>query len=152
MHEPMPQAELSNEVEAAINERLSRREVAPASWITQAVVAAHPGIAGDDAPFYVLCAYEHVRDTVREVLRKIKKDETEQDQQNTLPGFKHLQKRYLVTRDEDQVVVAIESMTHDEIEAKCAELETMATGCMAHARELRRYASDRFDGDATASV
>ena len=141
----MKQQDLVKEVDAAVQERTSLGEPAAMSWIVHAVVAAHQDITGSDSEWYSLCAYEHVRDTVREVLRGRKADEgaPEPSQAELFPGYERLQRSYTLSRDKEQIVVPLEKMTDSEIDEKASELTAMATGAMAHARELRAYREAR---------
>lgn len=42
-----------------------------------------------------------------------------------------------------QVGVPVDNLTHEEIDAKCAELLAMSDGCLEHVKELRRYMGGR---------
>jgi hypothetical protein len=141
----MKQQDLINEVDAVVRERTANGESAAMSWIVHAVVGAHPNIAGSDSEWYSLCAYEHIRDTVREVLRGRKADEgsPEPSQADLFPGLARVQLSYTINRDGEQTVVPLEKMTDAEIIAKENELMAMATGALAHARELKAYREAR---------
>lgn len=104
----------------------------------------HRHIHGRDAGWYRLCAYDQVRDVVRQAFRRFKPDRKgETDKQLLLPGFERLQKRYLVSRQGQQMAVRIEQLSDDEAAAKVAELLGMAHGCTEHAKELKRYHAKR---------
>lgn len=135
----MTQGELLQEVEKVIEGRLSEKQPTPATWIVLAVLAAHQDIHGEDEPFYALCGEEHVRDTVRKAIQKYKVTPEGAPDQLILPGCERMQKRYLVDRDNDQVIVPVELMTDAELIAKEDELGSMAAGCLQHQKELRRY-------------
>jgi hypothetical protein len=139
----MKQADLIDEIQTIVEVGISANRPTPASWLTNEVVASHPDIKGRDTDWYVLCAYEHVRDTVRQVLRQYKGEEPESPPQLLLPGFKRLQRAYLVERDGEQSVVPINQLSDREILAKIREYERMAIGCTEHAEELRRYREQR---------
>ena len=135
---------LLSEVDQVIRDRIEAKEVIPATWVTRVVVERHPHIRGQDADWYRFCAYETVRDAVRQCLRRLKPDpKGETDEQLLLPGFERLQKAYLVSRNEEQVGVPIELLTDDENGAKVTELRRMAAGCLEHAAELKRYHAER---------
>ena len=141
----MKQAELVKEVDAVVQERTSQGEPATMSWIVHAIVGAHQDITGSDSEWYSLCAYEHVRSTVGDVLRARKAGEgTEQPAQADLfPGYEKLQRNYTIKRDGEQTVVPLEKMTDEEIEQKAGELVSFADGALAHARELKAYREAR---------
>lgn len=139
----MTQKELFEEVLAVVEAAIERGEVVPAHSVTVAIVASHDDIKGEDADWYLLCGMEHVRDTVREVLRRYKPTADPTPEQILLPGMERLQIAYLTDRDGDQVVVPIDQLTDIEIERKATELESMAMGCLQHAKELRRYRVQR---------
>lgn len=148
----MKQGELMQEVSGVIEARLTNNEPAAMTWIVHEVVRRHQGIVGPDSDFYVLCAYEHVHRTVREVLRSRRSDEErpEPAHADLFPGFKRLQRSYTIPRGDEQVVVRLEQMTPEEIRAKARELRSMATGAMAHAQELEDYMSARGGAQAVA--
>lgn len=138
----MKDAELRAEVSLIIEDRLEAQEPVAATWLVMQVVSSHPDVHGDDAPFYVLCAYEHVRDVVRSVLRLYEPRE-EEDPQGVLPGFERLRRAYLVEREHEQIVVPLHQMTYEEVRLKASEYRSMAFGCIKHADELDRYAEGR---------
>lgn len=140
----MTETDLQHEVSQIVIDRINSGEPTNAAWLTQAVVGAHPDIHGSDAEWYTYCAYGSVRDAVRDVLRKYRPDpKQEPDRQILLPGFERLQQAYLISRGGDQVLVAINQLTDEELEEKAREYEVMAQGCLKHADELRRYRRER---------
>lgn len=141
----MTSNDLFKEVGAMIRERVDSGQIAHPKWITQAVVDAHSDISGSDAEWYQLCAYEKIRDVVRECTNRYKvKPSLETDQQLLLSSqFEHLQVAYAIKRENEQVVVPVNLLTSNEIETKATELEKMGMGCYEHADELRRYQSER---------
>lgn len=109
-------------------------------WIAQAVTGKHQHLDGDDADFWSYAGTSFVRIEVRRAMNRFKlKPETEADRQLVLPGYERLQEYYLVTRDDQQIAVHVDSLTHQEVEDKIAELAAMAQGCRDHVKELRRY-------------
>jgi hypothetical protein len=148
----MKQQELMREVETVITERLADGKPTPMTWLVTEVLNRHQDIAGADVPFFQLCGYEHVRDTVREVFRLRKGNEAESEAQADLfPGYTHVQRSYTISRDGEQMVVRLEQMTADEIRSKASELRGFAMGAMAHARELDEYLKEREGKAAQAS-
>lgn len=136
--------DLFTEVCAVIDRTLAGGTPAVAAWITQQVLLEHPGLEGDDRDFYDCCAKGHVRNEVRRALRRFTPQESaDVDPQLVLPGFKRLQKAYLVERQGEHQVVPTESLSDAEIEAKAVEHERMSEGNLLHADELRRYAKTR---------
>ncbi len=135
---------LFEEVSSIVTGMIEANGSAQPAWVTQQVLKKHKRISGADKAFYVLCAAEHVRDSVRRVLRKYRPDpESETDPQLVLPGYDRLQRAYLVNRGNEQVVVRIDLLTDEEIDAKIAEYQRMAAGLKKHANELRRYKQKR---------
>ncbi len=137
------QNDLQTEVDELIRIGIEAGQVMPPSWIVNEIVGRHALIDGDDVDFYRLCAFGHVRDTVRRVLRDFKGDKPETPAQLRLPGYEHLQKAYLVEREDEQQIVPLSMCTRDELENKIAEYQSMAAGCLLHADELRRYLDSR---------
>lgn len=140
----MIQNDIRNEIRAVIDQRVSERETVQMSWLVRQVLHDHGIGPAIDFPSY--CAHETVWRETREVLRKMKGDEAEageQDRQAVLPGFVRLQRRYVVERDNEQVVVPLELMADGEVSAKATELRSMAEGCLLHASELEDYLRQR---------
>ena len=141
--------DLGTEVAEFVREGMDRGDELPASWLTNLVIKNHPGISGSDSEWYTACAYDAVRSAVRSALQRYKlKPEVEPDKQTLLPGFKRLQRYYLVEREGEAVAISIDAMTRKEWLAKIRELQTMGHGCFEHADELRRYFAHSADGTA----
>jgi len=131
---------LNQEIQTVIEEMESHSRLHP-DWITQAVIARHPDVDGNDSDFYQCCTRSGVRDAVRKRLNRYKADPNDQtDAQIVMEGFDRLQKRYLIKENGEQVAVRIECLTRQQILAKALEQERMGYGCFQHAEELRRYA------------
>jgi len=60
-----------------------------------------------------------------------------------IPGFKRIQVAYTIKRGKRQMIVPIELLTDEEVEAKVAELRRMAANCDLHADEMDRYFQER---------
>ena len=147
------QAELDAEVRTLIEEQLELGEDTPRGWLVQEILGRYSAIQGADVDFYTLCAYSHVTTTVRRVLRPYAIDEEETaEQQIILPGFKRLQKGYIVERDGDSVLVktAPGHITPNELREKAREYRQMGKGCYEHADELDRLADQWELGGTTA--
>jgi hypothetical protein len=140
----MKQSELMGEVREFIEAELDARRSVRINAATEAIVARHPQPRHREQAFYALVAYEHVRDCVVSVYRRYAPPEDEDpDAQLVMPGFERLQRAYPVERDGDRVLVPVELLTDAELDSKAATYEEMALGCQLHAKELRRYKSER---------
>jgi hypothetical protein len=135
--------DIFDEVKALVEAEIDSGKTIRPAWLTQAIVATHDRIEGADRDWHRVCSFGFVRSTVRQVVRLYKPEAEPTDPQIVMPGFESLQKAYLITREKERVIVPIQQLTDIEIERKIAELEAMAEGCRAHARELRRYRSER---------
>jgi hypothetical protein len=149
----MTQNELEQEIRGTIDRTIDAARAMPTAWIVQKVVENHHPPGSEVLPFDRLCAYGHVRYTVRQVVRRNRSASDDDDdavddfgepRQQTLPGFTHVQKEYVINRNGEGQVVLTEEMTYAEIGTKIEEIETMGQGCFDHARELRRYRDKRF--------
>ena len=129
------QREIARKLESLFEEA-KPDEVNPA-WVTQAIFADHPSIAGEDTDFYRVCSHVKVRDEVRQQLNRL--TARLPDSQLTLEGFEHLQEYYAVPRNGEAIHVRIDLLDDDEIEAKIQEHESRGRGMLEHAAELRRY-------------
>jgi len=136
------QNDLANEIHELIATTVNNDQVVAAGWIAQAIFNKRQDITGGDADFYKAKAWDAVRADVRQALNRYK-SKPEEDQQLVLPGYRYLQKAYMVERNQEQAVVPISQMTDEEIIARVAEYQRMADGCMKHAEELMGYLSRR---------
>lgn len=114
----------------------------PKTWVVQSVLRAHSDVQGKDADMAICCMQETVASRVNKYFSKIKASEEERPQ-IPLPGFERLQRRYVITRNDEQTIVSVYHMTDEELELKAQEMESMAEGCMQHADELRRFKEKR---------
>jgi len=133
-------SDLTTEIRALIDSKIERNGVVDPAWITMEICGAHKQIKGEDSEFHFFCASQFVRDSVGKALKFYDcKLSTKGDPQLVLPGYEHLQRAYLVKRKDKPVIVAIDDLTDEELEAKEAELLAMSEGAKKHANELRRY-------------
>jgi len=112
-------------------------------WLVGAILGDHEGIEGPDAEFALCCARFTVEQHVDKYFRTVRQNEEDQMEQDLLPGFERLQKRYICERDGEQMIVKIHDMTDDEIDAKVAQHRLMGDGHYRHADELLRFKSDK---------
>lgn len=115
------------------------------SWIVTSIVRKHSSIAGEDRGWYEDCAMLAVWDAVNRHVRRMKASEEAPgvEQAELFPGYKRLQRRYVVNRHGEQKIVLVENLTDDEIDAKIQEHEVQSAGHLLHAEELRRFKSER---------
>jgi len=133
-----------------INEYLdylaTRNEPWVAKWIANSVCQKHMAALSkqhDSADFWMHCGYDTCRKLTTKCINKRAGVGEEIRGQMTLPGHNHLQAYYIVPRDGVEVGVPLSQLSDDEIELKALSYESMATGCIEHADELRRYAKGR---------
>lgn len=135
--------DLREEAQSIIDEVLTKGQIVNPDWIAHAIVAAHPlpdGFEGEDAEFTEICRWQHTRDVVRQTVNRFKEyAKAANDSQLVMPGWEHLQRGYLVTRDKEQQLVPVTALSDHEFESKAQEYEHMGRGCFAHAQEIRRY-------------
>ena len=113
--------------------------------ITDALMGDHAAISGEDADFHTCCSRSTVRDEVRRMLNRFDiKAEDRVDPQIILAGFERLQCYYMTIRAGDRVAVRVDDMTAEELDAKEAELDAIAAGCMLHKGEIRRYRESKY--------
>lgn len=138
----MSETSIYGEVRKFIADKIANGETVVVEWLTHEIVASKPDIEGSDTEFYRVCAFTHVKDVVKRCVGKYDAKPVT-DQQLTLDGFEHLQVAYTVERNKQIVLVPVDQLTDEEIEARAREYEQMAISCRAHARELRSYKSAR---------
>lgn len=132
----MTDTDIKNEVVKIVERSTGRM---PATSIVHSIIKSHGIVKGDNAEFYELCAYGHVRSVVREAFRRMKCDDFAESTENLLPGFERLQRRYIIDNGDESHAVPIEQMTPAEFRMKIDELRRHADGCVKHAHELERY-------------
>lgn len=136
--------DVTREIRGMVQDRIDAGVIIRVDWFTTEILAMKDKIEGDDADFYIACGVDSIKDIVKRCIGDYKpKAELVTDAQIVMDGFDHMQKAYTVNRDGEQVLVPVDMLTAEEIEARARELEAMAKGCVAHARELRAYAAER---------
>lgn len=135
-------SDVSKEVRKIIADKIASGETIVVDWLAHEIVAGKSAIDGDDAPFYRVCAYTHVRDVVKRCVGKYDVKPTT-DEQLILAGFEHLQVAYSVCRGDQTVLVPVDQLSDRELLDRAAEYELMARGCRAHAAEIRSYVQAR---------
>lgn len=137
---------LLGEIDALINERLAEREVVNAETLTIQVMQCHLEhltITGDDAAWAQVRIHDNVRDAVRESLRRYRDTNDSTVEQLLLPGYRFLQRAYLIERGEGPVIVVTADVPDDELDAKAAMHDRASQGHSEHAAELRAYKQQR---------
>ena len=112
------------------------------------VVSEHSEISGEDEDCARCCVLSTVTVRVERAFRNIKKQEKEpDDNQQTLPGYEHIQERYIVDGGNgDLIAIHADRMTSEQLRRKAEQLSSMARGLNAHADELLRYARETGRG------
>lgn len=134
-------SDLRNEIQAVIKNADERGlATLQPKWLTQQILNNHQDVSGEDAPFYSITARLAVYDAVREAMNAYKiKPAGQTDDQMKLPGFEHLQRRYYVTVNNEQLAIRIQDLTDEQRADKVRELRAMGHGCFQHADELERF-------------
>lgn len=132
--------DVTREIRGMVQERIASGVVVRVDWFTTEILSMKDKIEGDDADFYIACGADFIKDTVKRCIGEYTpKANAASSQQIVMDGFDHLQKAYTLDRGGQQVLVPVDLLSDDEIEARALELEAMAKGCIAHAKELRGY-------------
>lgn len=136
--------DVTNEIRKIVTDRLNAGKIIRAEWLTTEILSMKSAIEGEDADFYVACAVDFIRDTTKRCIGDYApKASAVTNAQILMQGFDHMQRAYTVERDSEICVVPVQLLTDEEIEARALELEAMARGCIAHAKELRAYGRTR---------
>jgi hypothetical protein len=123
--------------------KIDRGEVVNMHWAATEVLNQYADINGTDVDFYLICARHYVADQVKKVIKRFEPSQDQTNGQLVLDGFSHMQKAYPVKRASAHELVPTDQLTDHELEARAAEYEKMAAGCIAHADEIRKYIRDR---------
>lgn len=134
---------IHGEVRKLIADCVARGEVRSVASYVDIVMADHTDIEGEDADFYVICTRHRIKDIVSATIGKFAPKTKQSDAQLVLDGFEHLQVAYTFERMGETVLVPVDQCSDIELAARAAEYEDMASGCRAHARELREYIGAR---------
>lgn len=136
--------DVTSEIRGIVSDRINSGVIVRVEWLTTEILALKHRITGDDADFYIACGVDFIKDTVKRVVGDYRpKASAVTDAQIVMDGFDHMQRAYTVTRDDEIVLVPVNLLSDDEIETRALELEGMARGCIAHARELRAFKAER---------
>lgn len=141
--------DVTTEIRRMVQDRIDAGVSIRVEWFTQEVLHMKPNIDGDDADFYVACAVDFIKETVKNCIGSYApKAAAVTDRQIVMDGFDYMQKAYTVQRNGEQLLVPVQCLTDEELEARALEYEAMARGCIAHAKELRAYRRSRNAGAA----
>ena len=129
------------------------------TWISHAICKKHKAglVSGSKhALFWEHCTYKQCRQDTSRFITKHYGDNSgaddREDRQPVFPGFEHVQRRYVVKRDGDEVAVLAEDLTDDEIDARALLLRRRGKSCEAHAKELIRFKSWRREQHLKAAA
>ena len=131
-----------------------RPEGVAKEMLVAAVLQDHKEIHGTDSDFAMCCTHFTITKRVEADVRAIGKrdEETSLDQQLILPGYKRVQKEYIVEREEEARIIAVQHMTEDEVLKKARQHRAMGDGHYEHADELEKYLEDRRVSGRNASL
>jgi hypothetical protein len=137
--------DVTNEIRKLVGDKVDAGVVVRIEWLTTEILAMKSDFYGDDADFYVACGVDFIKQAVKDSIGayKPKAEATTRDAQIVMDGFDYMQRAYTVVRDGETVLVPVDQLTGEEIEGRALELEAMARGCIAHAKELRAYGRGR---------
>jgi len=135
--------DLLDEVRSIVNAHTHRLET---NAIVGEIMSRHSSIEGADADFYILCAFDHVKDAIRIVVSEHAKGSKEKlDPQFILPGYERLQRKYHIEHNGKSFLVPIEEITKEEMRDKIKEQERLIDGWQIHVAEMRRYFYQRWN-------
>ncbi|NSX90111.1 hypothetical protein [Agrobacterium tumefaciens] len=138
----MDEAKVATEMHEMMDEKLDAGVIALPSHIVAKMLDKRQAILGDDAEFYRVHTFDRLMQIAKRVVGKFRADD-ETASQLLLPGFQHLCKAYPMMRDGEVAIVPVTLCTDEELLARANQLDEMAKGCRAHAREIRQYISAR---------
>lgn len=138
----MSPKDLEQDATNLIASRLDAGEVVHAKWAVQELLNIHADITGNDVDFYLLCAREHVYRVIKKVIDRYDKPEDD-EKQMLLVGYEFLRIAYPVERDKERVVVPIDLLTDEELQARAKEFRTQAGSLLRHADEIEEFVTKR---------
>lgn len=114
------------------------------NWLITGVFnrLSHEGQSDAD----VFCRTVAVTKACEEYFRNIKATDCDIDEQLIFDGFERLQKRYLITRDDEVCAIYSEDITDDEFLMQVVHrLESQIAGSQLHIEEIMRYLDERME-------
>lgn len=136
--------DVNREIRRIVGERVDAGIVVRVEWLTQEILSMKSDIEGGDADFYLACGVRYIHDAVKNCIGAYKpKPNAAPNAQIVMDGFDYMQRAYSILRDDEIVLVPVNQLSDEEIHVRADELEAMARGCVAHAKELRNYRSIR---------
>lgn len=140
----MDELNVTAEIRRLIEDKIEAGVAVRAEWVVRGILERKDRIEGEDLPFYRDCTQRDLIRLAKRVIGKYEVSDTTPEQL-VLPGFKHLCKAYSVERDGAPTLVPVDLCTAAELEARAAQYDDMATGCLAHAAEIREYLLARHE-------
>ena len=138
----MDETSVTDEIHRLIDDKIAAGVIVRADWVAAGILEIKSNIDGDDVPFYRVCAYRDIVRIAKRVIGKYEADDTTPDQL-LLPGFMHLCRAYPMVRDGVPMIVPVDQCSEAELRGRATDLEKMAKGCRAHAREILDYLAAR---------
>lgn len=133
---------LYSDVRDFIQSKLDAGLILRTDWVTHEILSSKDEPECEDADFYLICARSHISEIVKRCIGKYSTKPTT-DEQLKLPGFDHMQKAYQVEREGVRLLVPTDALTDPELLCRAQEYDDMASGCRAHAREIRDFVARR---------
>ena len=134
---------LADEVKRIFNEIGALDGVSKSTLITT-VEGRHGRVSGPDRDFALWSIRAVVTRAVEALMREVKASEERVDvQQLPLPGYDRLQRFYIVTRNDEQMLMPVDRVTDDEFMVKISDMQRMRAGLDAHIKEIHDYMEDR---------
>jgi len=130
-------------ISSLILKKIDEKQVVNMTWATNEVLNKYSDVNGSDVDFYLICAKHYINDYVKRCITKFEPSADNASGQLVLDGFTHLQKAYPVQREGERELVPTSQLSDSELEVRAQEYEIMATGCIAHAEEIRQYVRKR---------
>lgn len=129
-------------VRKMVNDTAESGAIGHVSFFTAQAINQFGEIEGEGADFYTICTMETLTKIVKDAVGKYDKPDADTP---TLEGFEYLKIAYPVHRGGDHVLVPIEQMTDDEIDARCAQFQDAADGYLKHVAEFQTFKRDRAE-------
>jgi len=127
-------------VRKLVNDTAESGAIGHVQFFTAMAMTEFGEIEGDGADLYTICAHETVAQIVKKAVGRY---DAPDSQTPLLAGFEQLRIAYPVHRGGDHVLVPINQMTDDEIDARCAQWQSAADGYIKHIEEMQTYKRER---------
>jgi len=139
------------DIEAAaaelITSKIKNNEIVEMSWAVRELISSMGEITGDGSDFHFICADYYAWRVVKKAIGKYDiSTEGLSGNQPNLDGFEHMQAGYTMKRGKKISLIPVSLLSDEELDERADVYETLSSGLLQHAKELRDFVKLRRCG------